>query len=338
MERSFTGNIISVGNGFAFVDINTLTRNNGPHGLSTKQDIYVSVPGLKVGMKLSFDVEPDSVRRDDSFRAINAVEVVTPELVLAVLDRGTAVAREALGGTMVLDRPVATVHPLHMRMKEVPAVTIQMAAQNAPLGRFRPTVVEDEKERVSDDPEQVNEMLERYLGSLYSSMISTGITITLDNANLEAEQKLINDLGETYQTSGMTAMKISLLEQYEGYKATRSLLLWVRDQGFLRPGSVVSPGIIKAYLRLAETVQGVQGRNILGRVAKATDFMRENNLLSPGSILPMDALPELFMAAPVWYRYHGNVSVMLPQPALNAVNHERWRNVAQMFNAASRTM
>src|SRR3990167_6866040 len=147
--REYIGVVQNVPNGFGFIGIQTVTREDGsPHGLETDADIFIpqsecNAP-LTVGLKVAFKVRPDERRGVGHYVACDA-----QERVIALATAGN--------------------RDIHTLMKPVDPVILQQVHANHPLegvpcdekGETTPAVIDDAA---------VRRMLEDYLWSKFPSL------------------------------------------------------------------------------------------------------------------------------------------------------------------------
>ena len=86
MSQRYVGQVLNVSDGFGFIGIGTVTREDGsPHGLPTSQDIFLHRDDcgalLASGLAVGFEVVPDSRSGEGAFRATRALRIIEPGLL-----------------------------------------------------------------------------------------------------------------------------------------------------------------------------------------------------------------------------------------------------------------
>jgi len=219
-------------------------------------------------------------------------EVDDAELDMPVMPGFQLVRRE---GGLMLQRAAG----YHAAMKTVPTVTVVKANQNRPLSGLPR---DDEDIQIGDDVAALHQFMSDYLRRLFPSLSTIGINFTVANVNAQQEDLAVNAQEMRYKSLQMTAQADRLHEEYERFVVTRQMLGWILEKDLLRPGTKLSPAILTALVRLVESgVSAADKAAQLALIQHVLAFMSTHDLLRPNTVIPITLLPELFMAAPVWY-------------------------------------
>lgn len=342
-----------------FIDLKSVTNENGStHGLTTSGDIFVhkdDCAGLVLAeqMGLFFEVTPDNKRGDGFLRAVNVLEAPKYELVLQHGE--AAVPGLALFASVVPDNTTALViqtdRSPHAFMKMVPRDLVERVHQNSPLNGLPH---DNETVRIEIRDGNIDEVLEGYLRSQEPEIANVdGVSTALDT-NETAEQAVIDVLLEAYRGIGSNDQATETETKYKGFVATKKILRWVRDRGFLSSGTALNHISLTTIIKVAERLDGSKKDELLLGVKEAIDFMDGHGLLYPSTVVPMRLLPDLYMACPVWFTYTTNQGMSNewkdkyeesdPLPTkdteffCNLVEGQRWADVFQLFNRRMRLM
>ena len=304
MSQRYIGQVINVSDGFGFIGIHTVTRDDGsPHGLPTSQDIFLHRDdcGAPIGASLTvgFEVVADARRGEGAFRAARALRIIEPEL-LPIHEPAVPglVLASALGGAPALRERL----PVHAHMKAVPEATVAQVAANKPLPRIPRT------HETPRDPRQKKELLNLVLRALFPVMADFRADFSvLDYTDAELDRE-VAETAENYRAMGLAAEITIMEEQVASFKAIRSALAMIWEE----------------------------------------------NLVRPDSIIPIRYLPDLFMAAPVWYFWadeagqkEGASAWVKPDPGppqaavkyfCNLFPNQPWYDTFQLWNRRMRTL
>lgn len=343
---------------YGFIGIGDVTRDDGsPHDLGTKKDIFIHQDAcgteLRDGLFLTFEVEADMVRGDGYFRAKDAQEVVDVELLPddgEVLP-GFRLVTTTYGGLTVMHR-----HPAHLRMKDVPEDMVAIAAANKPLNGV--PADGEETMMVAVDEVQLLAALADYLMRQFPGLHSIGITFAV-TGYFEAEQdRLVADAISGCRDLGMDAQAVSTEEEYLRFKATRRMIAWILEQGWLQPGTRITPSVLTSMVKLVESLPSSTAKDeIVTTLQKLFGFMGSHGLIRSNTVVPIRYLPDLFCAAPVWFfaldqfkseDARNNLDrAKIADPRLSRAgkdvceifpDNERWADAFLMFNRRTRPL
>jgi len=343
----YVGRVVKVGDGFGFVALSSVTRADGSnHGLQTRRDIFVhqnecSVP-LQTGMMLSFDVLPSN--KPDQLQAYLAV-VVEPQ---AAEEETIEVQGEVMpsdgspvpGLEMVTAAPRELAIPerlkVHFLMKEVDKAEIVKAVANRPLKDVpRDDVAITDHSGPSEVPARLSEILFNQFPGLHN----LGITFDIDGFDEAAQDAIVKNAVEDCKALGMNAQAESTNEEHRRFKATRTMLQWINEQGWFKTGAQVTPSVVAAMLELVKSLPSSQTKaKTVSDLQNCFGFMTGHNILRPNTVLPMKRLPDLFLAAPVLFHMMSERETRtngIPEPIQDIcglLKNERWFNLVQLFN------
>src|SRR3989338_16641 len=187
----------------------------------------------------------------------------------------------------------------HAAMKTVPTVTVVKANQNKPLeGLPR----DDDEVQIGDDPSALQQFMSDYLRRLFPSLATIDIDYNVVDFDTSQDELMIVAQEARYNSLKMATQAERLREEYKRFVITRQMLVWIWEQNLLRSGTKLSPAILTALVRLVETgVSSTDKAAKLAQIQQVLSFMSTNDLLRPNTVIPLHLLPELYMAAPVWY-------------------------------------
>jgi len=343
---------------YGFITIGSVSKADGSeHGLATTHDIFIHqdecAAPLQVGLDLMFQVVPDQVRGVSFFRAHTAEVVCAVELLP---NEGTPIPGLALIATTQGKVALADARSPHFGMKEVPPEEVAKAAANEPL---KGVPREEPPEVVlNGDPSQLSDLLSQYLFTQFPGLQNIGLTHQVTGFDAAAEEALVAEAVQNCRDLGMEEQAQLTEEEYKRYTAIRALLAWILEQGWLLPGARVSPAVIGSLVTLVRSIPNAAEKvETVGKLQQVFGFMASHGLLRSSTVLPLRHLPELFMAAPVWFfDLQGNESGTAgdlmdakrrPDPQVQAAtmdicallpSNRRWHDVFQMFNRRCRSI
>lgn len=299
-SRTYTGSVATVPNGYGFIDINTVRASDGADHNLGKFDIFVaqteSPAKLEVGLVLSFEVVPNPEKGDNHWRAFNVSEVLVGELMPV---SGTLVPgfRTVPGANALVIRPGAM--SLSALRKPVSPEDAQLALSNHPLQGIPG---DEDAIEIPEDEEQIRQGMVRYLFGLFPQLQSVGITYEVTGYDEEAQDSLITEHLVALREMEMEAQAKELEALYAQFKATRQTLVWIVEQGLLSSGTPISPVILSSIVKLVQSGDTAAAKvEATESVQKCVEWMLERNLLRANTALPMEVLPDMFMACPVWF-------------------------------------
>lgn len=307
--KRYIGRIATIpgDDGYAFIGIGSVMKDDGSeHDLGTRVDIFLHKDEcrdpLMVGMEVTFDVVPDRVRGDGTYRAVGASKVVECELLPA---QGNAIPGFPLtiapvssnGGTNVAVRL-----PVHTSMKDVPAETVALVSANRPL----PGVSRDFGD-IPRDEEAKHRLTQWLLTMLFPQLIGFEADYRiLGYSDAELDQ-IVHETVNDYSAMGLEQEVEVVFAEVKRFKDVRAAL-----------GMIV-----------------------------------EEDLVRPDTVIPIQYLPDLFMAVPVWYFWFPPREMAVAQKQWEngdpspheAVRHfcglfpsQRWCDTFQLFNRRTRTL
>lgn len=303
-NTSFIGTVGSIigQQGYGFITIESVTKEDGtPHGLMTEHDIFIhqdecAVP-LRVGLEVKFRAVPDTKRGVGCFRALAAQEVSEIELLP---EEGTAISGLAVVATTQGNIALIKERSPHYGMKEVPAEMVAKAEANEPLKgvpREEPVSVE-----LNGSSSQLADILSAYLFTQFPGLQNLGLNHQVTGFDATAEDALVTEATQGYREMGMEAQASLTEEEYKRYVAMRALLAWILQQGWFLPGARVSPTVIGSLVTTIRDLPDSAGKaESIGKLQQVFGFMGDRGLLRPSTVLPLRYLPDLFVAAPVWF-------------------------------------
>ncbi len=94
-----------------------------------------------------------------------------------------------------------------------------------------------------------------------------------------------------------------VLEQaYALFLETRRVLAWILDAGLIKPGSQLHPFLVGQLITAVRAANSAADKSKQLRLFQAQfEFMHQQGILRPNSIMPMRYLPHFALATPVWY-------------------------------------
>lgn len=118
----------------------------------------------------------------------------------------------------------------------------------------------------------------------------------------EALDELVATTAADYRDMQMEEQASLLEEEYARFKEIRDMLAWALEAGLLRPGTQLSPAMLHAAIKAVEKAsESTERKRIKDDTQQCIGFMMKHGLLRPSTVIPMEKLPDLFMACPVWY-------------------------------------
>lgn len=353
----FIGRVMSYKSeeGYGFIAIGSVAKEDGnEHGLPTDHDIFIHrdecTAPLRAGLELRFQVAADVKRGNGCYRAQGAEPYAAEVLPgTGTPIPGLSIVAKTQGQVALLEQ-----RSPHYGMKEVPAGEVAKAAANQPLK----DVPREEPEPVTltGDPSQLADILSTYLFTQFPGLQNLGLDHRVVGFDPAAEERLVNEAVSGYHEMGMEDQVQLTLEEYRRYQAMRKFLGWILGQGWLLPGAKVSPAVIGSLVACVRDLPD-SGRKdeTITRLQQVFGFMGERHLLRPSTVLPLRYLPDLFMAAPVWFFDLGTATELEmangaltkasadPQvhPAVKDIcellpGNPRWADAFQMFNRRCR--
>lgn len=323
-ERVF-GVVKEVKDGYAFISDVMSARED----LLDVGDVYVSQAEcnatLVVGLMLEFGLAQDS-RRNGRYRAVRAISAgVLP--VLAGNARKLAV--------------VSTRTPYHAGVKEIPPAEVRKAINNRPFDGVLDLVTEDAV--LLEDAADVDGLVASYLDQTFPGLKSVVLKLDPATAGNGDELARIDNSVKMQRQLGLTTQAMVLESEYEIYLGTCDMLRHLRKEGIPSPGMKMSVGLLHAILGTATHAKwrnrdqaSFQFQIEANVTAKTLRAMRQANLMRPGGIIPIHHLPDLFMAAPVWYSIEAReVSGSL---IFDGMFSSRWAYLFRMFNGRPRAL
>lgn len=335
---------------YAFVGIDSLMRDDGrDHDLSGTHDVFIHQDDCPTGSKFQpgqeygFEVEVDP-KRAGAFRAVN----VSPVLHVAAVptDGSSAVP----GLALFSDRPTTALAlvpgraPKQAHAKLVSAETVAQVGKNEPLKGIPP----DDFTAVPrpHTEAEIAAVMSAYLHQQYPNLQAVGLTYEVVGFDKKAQDALVAETSGLYKDQGMHQQITHLNEEYCSFQETRRLLSWIVEQKLLAEGSQVSPAVLGSVVRLTETIKTVSGKEGLVTAAQqVVTFMLAHDLMRANTVLPIDRLPDLAAAVPVWYfsrerNYSdmGAISLGVSYACELFPGNNRWAAFHQMYNRRERSM
>ncbi|MBI4256999.1 hypothetical protein HY626_03025 [Candidatus Uhrbacteria bacterium] len=306
----------------------------------TSGDVFIhqdecAVP-LAVGLAVEFTLINDP-RREGRFRALNGCSVASlPVLAEEVAQLPTLASRQ----------------PYHVRAKVVEAVEVRKAFANAPFGGVIGTQVGETVEIENDT--ELSAFVQTYLEEVFPGLQGQGVSFTL-GTNRSEEAARITSRNQRLRGLSMIAQANTLQVEYDRFLVTMDALLTLRDAGYLVPGVRMSTKILNMLVGNPERLRSRRSsaadtaafQRANSEFATTIRFLKEHELLAPGTAIPIEHTADLFMAAPVWYvRSHVDQpntwddSDPRPDQAVRdfagLFGTQEWAHLFQMFNRRTR--
>ncbi len=339
MKPRFCGKVRSVPDHYGFIA--EVTELDG-EPRQTNGDVYIHQDDcdveLSVGLMLEFELVPDP-KRQGTYRAKDAKCIPAP----------LALAENVKQLPMLVRRQM-----YHHTAKQVPAEEIRKAVANKPfeavVGEVTDTLVDLET------PAEVNQLLLKFLYEAYPGLMSVGINYSYQTAGSAEERNLIEESIKMQNELGMGSQAAVLMVEYEMYVSACSILREFLRDGFLTPPTQCSTKMLGAMMgdvsRESIRKEGSEIEDVTafaGSFVASVNFMRQNQLMRPGCILPMSNIVDLLVAAPVWYIEAKNNlpdtwNLADPEPDAavryfsSQIKTQRWADLYQMFNRRTRRL
>jgi len=340
----YTGRVSSVpDDNYGFIAIRTVKCTDGQdHKPLTRFDIFIHKDDcdgftLEEGLLVEFECGPDARRGEGYLRAI---DVKTADET-AIMPRsgpfmpGFVVERSAI--------------PYHAAMKKVLAEEVELAHANRPLeGLPR----DEEVVSVPDDQDGLMRFLSTYLEQQFPQLAGVDISYEIADYDKDAQDAKILAEAAGLGDLGMAEQVQELREAYARFQAVRKLLVLIVERGLLRPGTQLSPSILKAVVNLVEQANNSEQKlQAVLSVEQTIGFMIDHGLLRPNTVILIRNIVELFCACPVWFwmlsenETHRAVNARQeedPHPhevtihICKMVPNPRWCHAFQMFNRRTR--
>jgi cold shock CspA family protein len=357
-EKGYTGRVASFrpNDNYGFIAIESVSASDGKR-LDSEHDVFIHqdecATPLRAGLVLRFEVATDLKRGNGTYRAQKAVLIGDDMLP----------AHEApIPGLAVISSSQGTISVIkerspHYGMKEVPIEEVAKVLANQPLK----DVPRDDPEAVelNGDPGQLVDILSAYLFTQFPGLQNLGLDHKIVGFDQAAEEELVAQALKGYSDLGMTHQIQLTQEEFKRYKATRSFLAWILQQGWILPGARVSPAVIGSLVTTIRSLNNSDAKaKALNDLKQAFGFMGDRGLLRPSTVLPLRYLPDLCVAAPVWFfDLHeprevetarlGQSKREQPDPQVHPAtkdicdlfpNNDRWCDFFQMFNRRCRSI
>jgi hypothetical protein len=339
MQQRFCGKVLSVPDHYGF--IGEVTEIDG-EPRQTNGDVYIHQEDcdtkLTAGLMLEFEMVPDP-KRQGNFRAKNAKHIPAP---IALPDNVKQLP-------MLVRRQM-----YHHTAKEVPAGEVRKAVANKPfaavVGEVTDTLVDLET------PAEVHQLLLKFLYEAYPGLMSVGINFDYQSAGSAEERAMVEESIKMQNELGMGSQAAVLMVEYEMYVSACSILREFLQDGFLTPPTQCSTKMLGAMMgdvsrdTLRKEGSGIEDVGAFASSFVASvNFMRQNQLMRPGCILPMSNIVDLFVAAPVWYieakeNLPETWNSTDPEPDVavqyfaSRIKTQRWADLYQMFNRRTRRL
>lgn len=320
--------------------ISEVTELDGS-GRQTNGDVYIHQddcdPKLAVGLKIEFDLTEDP-KRHGRYRAMKATNCLT-DLVLVGESRHLPA--------------LVTRQDYHRRAKTVPEVEVRKAMQNRPLE----AVVNHELDRVVklNTTDDVYTFISAYLYDKYPGLEVMEVSFDLRQIDPDEQQKVDAYLG-LQKELGLEAQAVMQQTEYVLFRATRETLKFMAERDFITPGMKITPKMLGALVGEFDTrALRVGNADItaslafMNQLTRTFGFLRQNDLLRPGTILPIKNVVDLAVAAPVWFveaheQLPGTWNSHDPEPDAavqyfcGLVPTQEWADFYQMFNRRTRCL
>ncbi len=341
--------------GYGFITIGSVSKEDGSeHGLATEHDIFIHqeecTATLRVGLEVKFRAVPDTKRGVGYFRALTAQEIPMTELLP---DKGAAISGLAVVATTQGNIALIKERSPHYGMKDIPAEAVAKAAANEPLKdvpREEPASVE-----LNGSTSQLADILGAYLFTQFPGLQNLGLNHQVVEFIVPAEDALVADAVQGYREMGMEDQASLTEEEYKRYMATRELLAWIHQQGWFLPGARVSPAVIGSLVATIRDIPDSAAKaETIGKLKQVFGFMGDHGLIRTSTVLPLRFLPDLFVAAPIWFfdlqgaaleKANESISKKVRDPNVQQATKDicalfpdnpRWHDTFQMFNRRCR--
>lgn len=323
----FIGEVETAPNGFGFIDIDTVRRVNGePHGLETHADIFVPqsecATPLQMGMVLRFKVKPNEVKGLGHYMAVEAVEVISTTALVP----STGPVMPGFTWSLVPSGPVRDLPvPMHAGMKAIDPDLLEKVKENRALAGLPA----DEDEVRLTETMSIRDTFEDYLLGLFAGFSGlAGFSFAIVDYDGAAQDALIAASMAENRDFGMAEQALKLEADYARFKHTRRLLAWILERNLLRPGTQLSPLVLRSLIELVEKTGGaaMQGKTV-DDVIGVIEFMNRHGLLRPNTVIGMEHLPDLYMAVPIWF-------FLFRSKSEQEQAEHNWDKAAQNFESA----
>ena len=344
----YTGTVKNVCEGYAFIDIDTVRREDGQASeLNTTQDIFL--PNINCeerpqkNEKLRFRIAPDHRREGNALVAVGASgvkkEVPTSEHSLASL-LGLP-TQDTYTGTGIVALPDGTLGP-HAGVKPTTQAELDQALANAPLDSMR----EATATAIPIEPAVAERQFSSLLRQHYGDLAAYGFGFAIQDYDLEQDSERAKKMHTTNKESGMVAQAEKMRSHYHAFTYVRTILEQQLQALESSDQSALQPGTLQSLITLVEAIKSNEPNERNWSISGIVELIARHNLLGPCTVLPMPDLVALFMAAPVWYQVdigseqtseaadqldlNGWASDLFPTP--------QWANIFKLFNYGKRSI
>lgn len=337
------GTIRSVSEQYGFVsDVTELDGSAHP----TNGDVYIhqddSSTDLAVGLKVEFDLVPNP-KRHGQFRAVKAAKPLMDIM---------------LTGAMRHLPTLAARTQYHAHTKQVNQADVNKAMENRPLEDVVAMATGHGSVEFTDQS-VVDKFVEAYLEESFSGLRSLDVSFDLNKAGSKEERERVAAFGKQMQSLGMEAQADVQRVEYSLFCDTCDILRTYKSAGLLVPGSRMSLHELRLLLgsnkdRVWRKHAGSEqvAMHLAKNLKDTIGFLQQNDMLQPGTILPTSSLPDMFVAAPVWFvgdkagtanrKERSDLFSEDPDQTVNffsrMVDHQRWADLYQIFNSRTRPL
>lgn len=306
----------------------------------TNGDVFVHqdecAAPLAVGLPVEFTLIAD-LRREGKYRAVNVSAVMNLPV---------------LAGEVVQLPVLASRGTYHVRAKPVEPTEVRKAFANAPFGGVIGTEIGETVEL--ETHADVAAFVAAYLDEVFPGLQGQGVSLDMDVERREEGERIASRVVRL-QGLSMNMQANTLQAEYERFVVTMEALHALCDAGYLAPGMRMSTKIVsllvgnpqRLRMRRSSTADTAAFLRANADFAQTIRFLKDNGVLTPGTVIPIEHTADLFMAAPVWYIQTNANSTDTwnqddPRPDQTVQDFaglfgtQEWANLYQMFNRRTR--
>lgn len=287
------GTIIGVPDGYGFIQ-GAQSLEGEP--FETGGDVFLHQDDCAVpiceGLRVEFSLVAD-LKRAGKFRAVGAV---------------AALHLPALAGEAIQLPVLARRQPYHVRVKRVAPEHVRTAYRNEPLKSVIGVEVGDLVDLTSGA--DVARLVEAYLEETFSGLRAYDVSFDLDLAASERERSCVATAVALQREIGFANQAAVIEAEYELFTATIGFLRQMREAGMLVPGQRLSTSALRLMVGNPGNLRARRGSD-MGSVAadqeridlftRTIRFLCDHQLIGPCSVIPIEHVADLLMAAPVWF-------------------------------------
>lgn len=216
-QMPYTGQVVSSGDGFSFLD----HVKRGYETVNTGGDVFVPQT-FQVGVFVEFDTLSPDPKRDGKFRTESA-RIINRALVTAG------------GQRMALDlyQRLTQRQIYHVNAKRIDPAEAEKAAENAPF-------IDVLGAKINMGEADVKDMAENFLKGLFANISSIGVSYSIaGDVDINQESSSVDEARQLAKGMGMDGQAESIDQEYAKFMGIRKAFTLMHQNGLLSLESVV---------------------------------------------------------------------------------------------------